>query len=485
MDTRQLVGAVRGMTPASLASFVSELSPAEVIALSRDLADGLLIDGAAPRYDDLVLEPHQRPPDSPWTTWLMLGGRGTGKTSAASAEVYRHVMYDPPCIPGVPGGHRVAMIAPTLGDASRSVNAPGGLKSLDPAIREVTRKGGTYVDFPTGATMSEHGAYTKDDVERLRAGGNTCLLWAEELVAWRQLGYENDAWDLAHTGRRLGPRPRTITTTTPKPIPKLRELVDKASDPDNARVVSTHGTTFDNPHLADSFVAEMRELYEGTRLEAQELLGVLLGEVVGALWTEDLLTITRRAPDQVPAMDVTVVAVDPSFSDQQGSDDTGIIVAGRGRPPGGAKVSAYVLDDRSTDRGAFGWPALAVEAYHEYDARAVVAEANLGGRDFIRKSIHAVDPNVHVDTVHASQGKRLRAEPVALFYDQQRAHHVGTFPLLESELTTWVPGEASPNRLDALVWALTYLAPGLSSRRASTASAAGRGRVTRGSRRPT
>ncbi len=482
MDAQDMVAVVRGMSPGDLASFIDGLSPAQVIALSRDLADGLLLEGAAPRYDDLVLEPHQRPPDGPWSTWLFTGGRGTGKTSAASAEVYRHVMEDPPCIPGVPGGHRVAMIAPTLGDASRSVNAPGGLKSLDPKVREVTRKGGTYVDFPTGATLSEHGAHSKDDIERLRSGGNTCMVWAEEVVAWRQLGYENDAWDLAHTGRRLGPHPRTVATTTPKPIARLREWLAKCESPDEPRWVHTHGTTFDNPHLSEQFVSEMRELYGGTRLEAQELLGIMLGEVVGALWTEELLTATRRSPDQVPDLPVKVVAVDPSFSDEPGSDETGIIVAGRGQPPGGAKPSAYVLDDRSSDAGAFGWPALAVAAYHEYDCRALVAEANLGGRDFIRKSIHAVDPNVHVETVSAREGKRTRAEPVAMFYDQQRAHHVGTFPLLEAEQTTWVPGDQSPNRLDALVYALTYLAPGLTTRRASTSTAAGRARVTRGRR---
>ena len=479
MDAQQLVTLVRGMSPARLARFVEELPPAQVVALSRDLADGLLLDGAAPRYDDLELLPHQVPPDGDWTSWLLAGGRGTGKTSGASAEVYRHVMYDPPCIPGVPGGHRVGMVAPTLGDASRAVNAPGGLRSLDPKVREVTRKGGTYVEFPNGATLSEHGAHSKDDVERLRAGGNTCMLWCEELVAWRQLGYENDAWDLAHTGRRLGARPRTITTSTPKPIPRFRWLLERAQADDEPRYVHTTGTTFDNPHLADSFVEEMRELYAGTRLEAQELLGVLLGEVVGALWTERLLADTRRSPDQVPDLDLVVVGVDPSFSDELGSDETGIVVAGRGRPAGAPRAEAFVLDDRSSDAGAFGWPKLAVDAYYEYGARAVVAESNLGGRSFIRKSIAAVDPSVHVETVQAREGKRTRAEPVAMFYDQQRAHHVGTMPLLEAELTTWVPGDPSPNRLDALVWALTYLAPGLSQRQARTSSPAGKGRVQR------
>ena len=476
---QDLAALVRTLTPGDLAAYVESLSPRDLEALTEAARHGLILEGpAAPRYDDLELLPHQRPPESLWTTWLLSGGRGTGKTSGASAEVYRHVTRDPPCIPGIPGGHRVALIAPTLGDSSRAVNAPGGLKSLDPAVREVTRKGGTYVDFPNGATLSEHGAHSKDDIERLRAGGNTCLLWAEELVAWRQLGYENDAWDLAHTGRRLGPRPRTIATTTPKPIAKFRELVEKAEDPDQPRYARTHGTTFDNPHLAATFVEEMRELYEGTRLEAQELLGVLLGEVVGALWTESLLEDTRRSPSQVPDLATKVVAVDPSFSDEAGSDETGIVVAGRGRAPGTGKPAAYVLDDLSTDAGAFAWPKLAVEAYHDYEARALVAEANLGGRDFIRKSIHAIDADVHVETVHAREGKRTRAEPVALLYDRQRAHHVGNLPILEGELTTWVPGDRSPNRLDALVYALTYLAPGINARAASSSSAAGRGRIS-------
>lgn len=474
MDTRALLAELRRADPWDLAVALDELPPDVCRALLDGMRDGMFDPDPAPRYDELELLDHQRPPEGDaWTYWLLLGGRGTGKTSGASAEVYRHAMFDPPCIPGVPGGHRMALIAPTLGDASRAVNAPGGLRSLDPDVREVTRKGGTFVEFSNGALLSEYGAHGKDDVERLRAGGNTCRVWCEELVAWRQLGYENDAWDLMRTGLRLGPHPRVVVSTTPKPIPKLRELVDDAEG-DDARYALTHGTTFDNPHLSDEYVAELRDLYVGTRLEAQELLGRLLGEVVGALWTELVLRETRWSPDRVPKLERIVVGVDPAFSEEPGSDETGIVVAGRGVVPTSQRTEAFVLDDASGEYGAHSWPAKAVEAYHRHDAYAIVAESNLGGRDFIARSIHAIDPNVNVKAVHAREGKRTRAEPVAGLYERQRAHHVGTFALLEAEQTTWVPGDASPNRLDACVWALTHLSEGMSVATAKASSPVGR-----------
>ena len=461
---------------------LDQLTEVEVEAALREI-DYHLNPASAPRWDELHLEPHQRAPAGDWTTWLVAGGRGTGKTSAASAYVYEHVMHGPPCIPGVPGGHRIGLVAPTLGDASRSVNAPGGLKSLDPRVREVTRKGGTYVEFPDpdhpsrpGATLSEFGAHTKDDVERLRAGGNLCLLWCEEVVAWRQYGYENDAWDLAHTGRRLGPLPRTVVTSTPKPIRRFRELHEQCEDPATPARVMTHGTMYDNPHLAPSFIAEMEDQYSGTRLEAQELLGRLLGDVEGALWSEALLDGTRYTLDRVPPIILAVVGVDPAFSEETTADEAGIIVAGIGAGPTGA-VHGFTLDDRSI-RGGFVWPRVAVDAYHEHNARAMVIEANLGGRDYLRRVVHAIDSTVTIETVHAREGKRTRAEPFAMLYDQDRWHHAGTFPMLEAEQTTWVPGEKSPNRLDALVWAGTYLASRITLPTGGAASAARRGRRT-------
>lgn len=485
MDYTAITDLVRQIDPDDLASFIYDLSPAEVEALDRALRDGILLDGTAPRYNELVLLDHQRPPPGDWGTWMLLGGRGTGKTSGVSAEVYRHVMEDPPCIPGIPGGHHVALVAPTLGDASSSINAAGGLLSLDPKVREVTRKGGTVVEFPNGAILGEFGSHGPQDVDRLRAGarGGFCLAWAEELVAWRQLGYDNDSMDLLMTGLRLGPNPRLVVSTTPKPIALLRDLVSQAEDPDNTDVVATRGTTFDNPHLSPVFVARMKDRYAGTRLEAQELLGVLLGEVEGALWTEKLLNDTRRSLDQVPTLTTVAVAVDPSFSEEIGSDETGIIIGGKGTAPSG-RVEAFVLEDLSGDEGMHTWPAKAVEAYHRHEARALVAEANLGGRDFIRRAIHAIDATVNVETVHATEGKKTRAEPIALLYDRQRAHHVGTFARLESEQTTWVPGDRSPNRLDALVWLLTYLGDGINTAPASYASPAGRARVPKRGGRP-
>ena len=481
MDVAELTRRFRGMTPTDIAVLVDTMSHDDLLRLRAQLRDGILDARAAPRFENLTLLDHQKPPPGDWGTWLLLGGRGTGKTSGASAEVYRHVMFDPPCIPGIPGGHHVAMVAPTLGDASSSVNADGGLRTLDPRVREVTRKGGTVVEFPNGAILGEFGAHAPADVDRLRAGarGGFCFAWAEELAAWRQVGYDQDSWDLLLTALRLGPNPRLLGSTTPKPTPLIRELFDAAQDPARPDYVLTAGTTYDNPYLSARFISRIRERYAGTRLEAQELLGVLLDEVEGALWSLDLLNSTRLAADAVPRLSRVVVGVDPAFSEEIGSDETGIVVAGRGAAPGSARTEVYVLDDLSGDYGAYSWPQIAVDAYHRHDAYSIVAEANLGGRDFIRRSIHAIDPTVKVDTVHATEGKRTRAEPVAALYERQRAHHVGTFPLLESEQTTWTPGDRSPNRLDAVVWAITDLARGLMTAPASATSAVGRGRLPR------
>lgn len=443
-----------------------------------DLADRWAAASAQATYtplrEDLDLKDYQTPPDSPWLYWLLLGGRGAGKTQGVAAAMYDHVMNDPPCVPGVPGGHRVNVIGPTQGDAFETARV--AYEPLHRGIRTVTRKGGTFIDFPDNgrgqATAKLLGAYTREDVQRLRAAGNTCRVHCEELAAWRQLGYENDAWDMMRTGLRLGPMPRVLVSTTPKPIPKIRELHDRAESGDD-RYVMTRGSTYDADHLSPELRQEYIDLYEGTHLEAQELLGLLTDDVPGALWTTDLLADTRVSADAVPHLDVTVVGVDPNFSEEETADEAGIIVAGAGTPPAAAKRHGFVIADLSC-RGALVWPTRAVAAYHEYEARAIVAESNLGGKDYLRRTIRAIDPTVNVEPVQATQGKRTRAEPFSLLYQKQRTHHVGTLALLEQQQTTWVPGDDSPNRLDALVWALAYLFPQLTSGRARIGRARGR-----------
>lgn len=453
--TADPIAFLTSLAPDERAEFLAELSADEIAYLDAVLRSG---EGQWVRREDIDLYDHQQPPVGTWLYWWLFGGRGAGKTWGAGAATYDHVT-GPPCDRKVPGGHVPAIVAPTLGDASQSCAAT--LQMMDPEIREVTRKGGTFVDFPNGVSAKLFGAYSKQDVQRLRGGarGGFCWVWAEEVAAWQQLGYEQDAWDLMRTALRRGPRPRVVASTTPKPISKIREAVREAQDEANRRVVLTRGTMWDNPEINDLVREELLRLYEGTRLEAQELRGELLGDVEGALWNELLIGRSRVSPDRVPTLGRVVVGVDPDFSEEETADEAGIIVAGRAsKPDGRGRRHGYVLDDRSR-RGYQHWPKAAVEAYHEWGASAIVAESNLGGKDFIRKTILAIDPTVKVETVHATAGKTTRAEPYALLYDGDQIHHVGTFALLEGEQTTWVPGDRSPNRLDALVWALADLYP--------------------------
>jgi phage terminase large subunit-like protein len=389
--------------------------------------------------------PHQIPPPGDWDVWLLLGGRGAGKTDAASAATNAHVT-GPPCLPGVPGGHRVAIVAPTLGDASEScVNGPSGLRKHNPAVRLVSRMGGTFVVWPGGAEARLFGAYGPEDVERLRAGGNRCFAWMEELAAWPKL---DDCYDHLNFGLRLGPHPRAVASTTPKPRTLIKALV---ADP--AHVAVTRATTADNPYLAERVRARYYERYGGTRLGRQELGGELIDEVEGALWRYAMIV---RAPAPADLVRV-VVAVDPSGGSDPENDEQGIVACGLG-----ADGRGYVLADRSCRLSPDGWGRRAVQAYLDYAADSICAEANFGGdmvQAVIRTAASAMGvTGVTYKAVHASRGKAVRAQPVAALYEQGRVSHCDVYPELEDELTQWTPESGrSPNRLDSLVWALSEL----------------------------
>jgi phage terminase large subunit-like protein len=389
--------------------------------------------------------PHQVPPPGDWDVWLLLGGRGAGKTDAASAATNAHVT-GPPCLPGVPGGHRVAIVAPTLGDASEScVNGPSGLRKHNPAVRLVSRMGGTFVVWPGGAEARLFGAYGPEDVERLRAGGNRCWAWLEELAAWPKL---DDCYDHLQFGLRLGPHPRAVASTTPKPRTLIKALVADA-----AHVAVTRATTADNPYLAERVRARYYERYAGTRLGRQELGGELIDGIDGALWRYEMIV---RAPAPADLARV-VVAVDPSGGSGPENDEQGIVVCGLG-----ADGRGYVLADRSCRLSPDGWGRRAVQAYVDLKADAIVGEANYGGdmvQAVIRTAASAMGvTGVTYKAVHASRGKAVRAQPVAALYEQGRVSHCDVYPELEDELTQWTPESGrSPNRLDALVWALSEL----------------------------
>ncbi len=383
-------------------------------------------------------------------TILIYGGRGIGKTDGCAMYVLDHV-DGPACDPSVPGGHRIAIIAPTIGDAVEScVNGPSGLRAYDPRVRAFGTREGTVARFPNGARARLLGAHTPEDVNRLRSAGNTCLVWFEEAAAQRHLG---QAIEQVVPGLRVGERPHMIASTTPKARPEIKAWLKDES------VIATVGRTEDAHHLDPKVREAMYRRLAGTRIGRQELNGDLLDDVDGALWRASMLRYVQ--PDAVPPLARVVVGLDPNAG---GPDECGIVVVGIGRERvpdanGYMERPLFVLDDRSakfTNPGE--WAAAACQAYTRWEADAIVAEVNNGG-DMVPHTIRVVNPTVRVVTVNATRGKVRRAEPVVALYEQGRVAHVGSFGRLEDQQTTWTEeSDYSPDRMDALVWAITELA---------------------------
>lgn len=310
-----------------------------------------------------------------------------------------------------------------------------GRPSYEPSKRRVTWANGAV------ATL-----FSAEEPERLR-GPQFEAGWADELAAWK---YARETWDMFMFGLRLGSNPQTVITTTPKPVPLVREI---AKDPST---VVTKGSTFDNVgNLAPKFLKAIREKYEGTRLGRQELEAEILDDLPGALWTRD--EIDSHRVKQAPEMTRVVVAVDPSGTKgtEDSGDSIGIVIAGKG-----VDGRAYVLADWSCKLSPDGWGKRAVAAYREFSANLLVAERNFGGA-MVEHVIRTVDRNVAYKEVTASRGKVARAEPIAALYEQGRVSHVGSLSYLEDQMCLIGPegyiGEGSPDRADALVWALTDL----------------------------
>jgi phage terminase large subunit-like protein len=407
----------------------------------------LLLQGhpGRPRWEPID---HQLPPPGNWYVFLLLGGRGAGKTFAAARYVDQHI-HGPPCLPG-PVPHRVAVIAPTLGDAvDACVTGPSGLRAHDPDARLVQATGGTYVRWPNGSEAKLFGASNPEDVERLRAGGNRCLAYAEELAAWRHL---DDCWTHLRFGLRVGPDPRIVASTTPKPRALIKQLL---TDPD---VAVKRATTADNPHLPAHVRQALYDTYGGRQIGRQELAGELLDESEEALWRRSWLDRgrVRAAPD----LTRVTVGVDPSG----GAGEQGIVVVGRGVDGHG-----YVLADRSCKLSPEGWGRRVVQAWLDWQGDDVCIEQNFGGAMAVAVVRGAAvrmaaegrpTGSLPIRTLVASRGKRVRAEPVSALaeVDPPRWHHVGTFPELEDQLCTWSPEAGySPDRLDSMVWCAWHL----------------------------
>lgn len=412
---------VTSWSAASLASLPATKRQTFLESLSDAEAEYLLHDW------DFWARPAQREPAGDWRYWLINAGRGFGKTRTGAemvrawAKRYRYVN----------------LIGATSDDARDiMIEGESGILAICPRDeRPEYRRHLSRLDWPSGCRSL---VFTADKPDRLR-GKQHEKLWADELASWRY----PEAWHQAMLGLRLGDNPQAIVTTTPRPIKVLRDLI---KDP---HTVITGGSTYENrANLAPAFLDAIIRQYEGTRLGRQELLAELLEDTPGALWTLAQLDALRVS--EAPALKRIVVGVDPTATTT--GDEAGIIVAGLGIDGHG-----YVLEDASLQASPHGWGSRAVTMYHAHQADRIVAETNNGG-EMVELTIRTVDDKVSYKAVHASRGKRTRAEPIAALYEQGRVHHVGNLSKLEDEMTHWTPEDSeSPNRMDALVWALTEL----------------------------
>ncbi|MDP3410244.1 DNA-packaging protein [Bosea sp. (in: a-proteobacteria)] len=388
------------------------------------------------RLDQKLGEPPHK------SVWLVLGGRGAGKTRTGAEWVKGMALGQEPYAQAAT--QRIALVGETQGQV-RDVMIEGVSGLL--AIHTRWERPSWYpsrrrLEWPNGAIAQ---VFSAEDPEGLR-GPQFGAAWSDELAKWPNL---QETWDMLQFGLRLGDRPRQIITTTPRPVPLIKRLLD---DPQVA--VSRAATSANRFNLAADFIRSVTQSYGGTRLGRQELDGELVEESADALWTRAMIEDCRER--EAPALARIVVAVDPPASSSARADSCGLVVAGLDRDGLG-----HVLED-GTVSGArpHEWAAKAVALYRRFEADALVVEVNQGG-EMATAVIREVDPGVPVSAVRATRGKYLRAEPVAALYAQGRVRHAGTFPALEDEMCDFGPGGLSsgrsPDRLDALVWALTHL----------------------------
>ena len=377
-----------------------------------------------------------------WHTWLMLGGRGSGKTRAGAEWVRAQAAGEPPLADR--RSHRIALVGDTIAQV-RSVMIEGvsGLMSVyPPAERPKLEVSKNQLVWDNG-TLAQ--LFAADDPDSLR-GPQFDAAWCDELCKWRQ---PDQAWDTLQFALRLGTWPQCVITTTPRPIPLLKKVLD---DPATA---ATHSRTADNASfLSPSFLAEMVRRYGETLLGRQELEGEIVEERLTGLWKRSFIAQSRLAAR--PELVRIVVAVDPPVTSTAGSDSCGIIVAGLG-----VDKRAYVIADRTVQgRDPATWARAAVAAYHDHEANSIVVETNQGG-DLLVQTFKSIDARVPVKKVYASRGKYVRAEPVSALYAEGRVAHVGEFVELERQMCDFAADGLSqgksPDRLDALVWAITEL----------------------------
>lgn len=414
-------------------------------SLSDEEAAVLMFDWNFWARADQKMPPQLLDSNSPVVTWLALAGRGWGKTRVGSQALIDEVYHA--------RAGRIALIAETAADA-RDVIVEGDsgiLACSPPWFRPAYEPSKRRLTWPNGAMAFTFNAVEPDQLR----GPQFDFAWGDELAKWR---YAQETFDNLQFGLRLGRRPRQIFTTTPRPIKIVREMVN---DP---TVFVTRGRTLDNAdNLAASFLAQVKRKYEGTRLGRQELEAEILLDTPGALWTRSMLEAAYLRPvdgDEFPKhlFSRIVVAVDPAVSNEEGSDETGIVVAGIRA----SDDHVVVIDDQSGRYSPTEWAQKAVFLFRKFSADRIVAEVNQGG-DMVETTIRMIDPNVPYKGVHASKGKVARAEPVSALYEKNWVHHLGSFPVLEDQMSQFTRDfdkkimGFSPDRVDALVWAITEL----------------------------
>src|SRR5215831_2253734 len=386
----------------------------------------------------VIARPNQLPPPGDWSIWLLLAGRGFGKTRTLAEWA---------CGQAASGNvSRIALVAATAADA-RDVLVEGEsgiLAVAPPGCRPIYEPSKRRLTWPNGATAT---TFSAEEPERLRGPQHDAAV-CDELASWSR----PETWDMLQFGLRLGRNPRCLVATTPRPTKLIRELLAR----EGRDVVVTRGSTYENrANLAPGFFDQIIGKYEGTRLGRQELEAELLEDTPGALWSHSIIDASRQAA--APHLARIVVAIDPAVTSGEDADETGIIVVGKDHQGHG-----YVLADASGKYQPIEWARIAVAAYRAHHADRIVAERNNGGA-MVEATIRMVDGNVPVTTVWASRGKAVRAEPVSARYEQGRVHHIGTFPKLEDQMCAFTTdfdrarAGYSPDRLDALVWGLTEL----------------------------
>lgn len=424
----------------SLAQIVAALPEEERLAILSDIDPEVLA------WDwSFWGRPEQQAPKGDWNVWLILAGRGFGKTRTG-AEWVREKAKTP--------NIRLLLVARTAADVRDTIveGDAGILNITPPSEKPLYEPSKRRLTWPNGTTAV---LATADEPDGLR-GVQAHASWADELAAWRQTpdAAGMTSWGNLRVATRLGANPQIVATTTPKRVQVLYDLI-KEADQHPGRVAITKGSTLDNAgNLSGGYLDTITGIYAGTKLAAQELYGEMLDDIDGAMWSEEVIEAARQGsyPNSTP---LRVIGVDPSVAENP-KDECGIVVCASTADHDLYKRQAWVLEDASVHGSPDVWANQVVKMARKWGC-PVVAEVNQGGA-LVRNAINTIDPTIKVLEVHSKQGKALRAEPITLAYEQQRVHHIGYLADLESQMISWIPGEGkSPDRVDALVHALTAL----------------------------